>query len=91
MSKPTYYDSLGVAETATGQDIKKAYRSLSLKYHPDRNKSADALDKYKDINAAYETLSDPAMRTDYDNQLHGGGGGMPPGFGMLLPYSCSKA
>jgi DnaJ family protein B protein 4 len=81
MSKSTYYDVLGVAETSTESDIKKAYRSL--KFHPDRNKSDDALDKYKNINAAYETLSEPAMRADYDAQLHGGGGnGMPPGFGM---------
>jgi DnaJ-class molecular chaperone len=87
-TKPTYYDCLGVSSTASEQEIKKAYRALSLKYHPDRNKSEDALDKYKDINAAYETLSDASLRAGYDAQqsmgggMGGGGmGGFPPGFG----------
>jgi DnaJ-class molecular chaperone len=73
----TYYDILGVPPTASEQDIKRAYRSLSLKYHPDRNKSEEALAKYKDINAAYETLSDASARVSYDLQLKGGPPPMP--------------
>ena len=53
-----YYDILGVDKNANSNDIKKAYRSLSLKYHPDRNKDDSATETYKKINMAYETLSD---------------------------------
>ena len=53
-----FYDILGVGKDANEADIKKAYRSLSLKYHPDRNKEPEAVEKYKKINEAYETLGD---------------------------------
>jgi len=76
----TFYDVLGVQENASESEIKKAYRSLSLKYHPDRNSSSDALDKIKSINEAYETLSDANLRKQYDmkSKFGGGGGGGHP-------------
>lgn len=61
-----YYDVLGVSKTATADDIKKAFRKLSKEYHPDINKAADANEKFKEINEAYETLSDPKKRQEYD-------------------------
>ena len=72
---PNYYDVLGVKEDASDTDIKKSYRTLSLKYHPDRNTSADAVDKIQSINEAYETLGDPGARKQYDMKRKGGGGG----------------
>lgn len=60
------YETLGVDKNATADDIKKAYRRLARKYHPDINKEADAEDKFKEINAAYEILSDDAKRRQYD-------------------------
>jgi DnaJ-class molecular chaperone len=64
----SYYDILGVSNDATEADIKKAYRTLSLKYHPDRNPSEDAKEKIQKINEAYETLGDPALRKQYDTK-----------------------
>lgn len=64
----SYYDILGVTNDATETDIKKAYRALSLKYHPDRNPSEEAKDKIQKINEAYETLGDPNLRKQYDSK-----------------------
>lgn len=61
-----YYNILGVDKTAGKDDIRKAYRKLARKYHPDVNKSPDAEQKYKDINEAYEVLKDPDKRQKYD-------------------------
>ena len=62
----SFYQVLGVSNKASEIEIKKAYRTLSLKYHPDRNSSSDAQEKMGQINEAYETLSDPTKRKRYD-------------------------
>jgi DnaJ-class molecular chaperone len=72
-----FYEVLGVSQDAAEQELKKTYRSLSLKYHPDRNPEEDAKSKFQAINEAYETLSDPEKRKQYDHQLKFGDGGMP--------------
>lgn len=77
-----YYEVLGVKANATHEEIRKTYRQLSLKYHPDRNTDPSATEKYKQINEAYEVLGDPAERNKYDMMQSlglGGGtsGGMP--------------
>jgi molecular chaperone DnaJ len=61
-----YYEILGVPRTASADDIKRAYRSLALQFHPDRNKSKDAEERFKQINEAYAVLSDPQKRQQYD-------------------------
>lgn len=61
-----YYELLGLKETATQSEIKKAFKSLSLKFHPDKNPSECAKAKFQQILEAYETLSNPASRADYD-------------------------
>jgi DnaJ-class molecular chaperone len=72
MKKPTFYEVLGVNPDATETEIKKAYRTLSLKYHPDRNSSAEARNLFPDINEAYETLGDAQKRKRYDIEQKGG-------------------
>jgi molecular chaperone DnaJ len=71
-TKPDYYDTLGVTRSAGQEDIKKAFRRLAMKYHPDRNKSEDAHDRFKAINEAYEVLGDPERRQVYDRFGHAG-------------------
>lgn len=61
-----FYAVLGVSENASDADLKKAYRRLAMKYHPDRNKEAGAAEKFKDVNEAYQTLSEPQKRKEYD-------------------------
>ncbi|UZP43999.1 hypothetical protein NXS19_011811 [Fusarium pseudograminearum] len=75
-----YYDTLGVAPTATEQELKKAYKVGALKYHPDKNAhNPDAEEKFKEVSHAYEILSDPQKRQVYDQYgeagLEGGAGG----------------
>ncbi len=61
-----YYEVLGVSKNATQEEIKAAYRRQALKWHPDRNKSPEATEKFKQINQAFEVLSDPQKRQMYD-------------------------
>ena len=84
MSKRDYYEVLGVSKTATQDELKKAYRKLARKYHPDLNKdNAEAAEKFKECNEAYSVLSDEQKRAQYDQFGHaafenggmGGGGG----------------
>ena len=65
-SYPSYYDTLGVNPSSSQEEIKKAYRRLSMKYHPDRNPSKNANEVMAQINLAYETLKDPNKRSTYD-------------------------
>ncbi|WP_113662587.1 molecular chaperone DnaJ [Pedobacter nanyangensis] len=80
MSKRDYYDVLGVAKSASAEEIKKAYRKLAIKYHPDKNpddKSAE--DKFKEAAEAYEVLSSPEKKQRYDQFGHAGVGGAAGG------------
>lgn len=80
MSKRDYYEVLGVARNASDADIKKSYRRLAMKYHPDRNQNDDAAEeKFKEVKEAYDVLSDSRKRTAYDQFGHAG---VDPGAGM---------
>ena len=89
MAKKDFYDILGVNRDASDDEIKKAYRKLAMKYHPDRNPdSKEAEDKFKEAKEAYEILSDGQKRAAYDQYGHagvdpnmGGGAGGGQGFG----------
>lgn len=78
MAKRDYYEVLGIDKNASSDDIKKSYRKLAKKYHPDINKEAGAEEKFKEINEAYEVLSDPQKKQIYDEYGHAGleNGGM---------------
>lgn len=84
MAKRDYYDLLGVSKDASGQEIKKAYRRLAMKYHPDRNPDdASAEEKFKEASEAAEVLTDEEKRTAYDRYGHAAfeSGGVSSGFG----------
>lgn len=68
--KKDFYEVLGVSKNASKEEIKSAYRKSALKYHPDRNKEADAEEKFKEINEAYEVLSNDQKKTAYDQYGH---------------------
>jgi len=88
MSKRDYYEVLGVSRNASEADIKKAYRRLAMKYHPDRNAGDTSTEQqFVEAKEAYEVLTDPKKRSAYDQFGHAGvgaggfGGGGPGGFG----------
>ena len=86
MSKRDYYEVLGIARSADEKELKKAYRRLAMKLHPDRNPGdTSAEDKFKEVNEAFEVLSDPNKRAAYDQYGHAGvdtsAGGGAQGFG----------
>ncbi len=90
-TKRDYYEVLGVARNANKDELKKAYRRLARQYHPDVNSEADASERFKEINEAYEMLSDENMRARYDRFGHAGvengaggfSGGFDGGFGSV--------
>jgi DnaJ-class molecular chaperone len=80
---PTHYETLGISKDANETEVKKAYRALSFKHHPDRDSSDTANQKMQEINTAYEVLKDESTRKEYDDELDGvrrGPPGFPPGF-----------
>lgn len=77
--KKDYYEILGVSKNSSQDEIKRSYRNLARKHHPDVNKEAGAADKFKEINEAYQVLSDPNKRSQYDYFGQAGGTG---GFGF---------
>ncbi|MEC7870421.1 MAG: J domain-containing protein [Bacteroidota bacterium] len=92
-----FYETLGVSKTATQDEIKKAYRKLAMKYHPDRNDSKAASEHFKKVTEAYETLSDSQKRQAYDNPPSspfgpgGFGGGFEDIFGEFFGNARRKA
>src|SRR3989344_4635577 len=72
MTKKDYYEILGLQKNASKDEIKKAYKDLAKKYHPDLNKNKDAEEKFKEISEAYAVLSDDQKRGQYDQFGHDG-------------------
>uniref|UniRef100_A0A8C5BIN2 DnaJ heat shock protein family (Hsp40) member B5 n=1 Tax=Gadus morhua TaxID=8049 RepID=A0A8C5BIN2_GADMO len=96
-----YYQTLGIPKASNEEEIKKAYRRMALRFHPDKNKEANAEDKFKEVAEAYEVLSDPKKRAVYDQLGEEGEPGRPPrptptppsppSSGAPTPSTCSSA
>ena len=100
MAKRDYYEVLGVAKNASDDELKKAYRKLAMKYHPDRNPdSKEAEEKFKEAKEAYEVLGDEQKRAAYDRYGHAGvdpnaagmGGGMAAASPMRSATSSARS
>ncbi len=95
MTQRDYYEILGIDRTASADEIKKAHRRLVRQWHPDRNKAANAAAKFAEIQEAYDHLSDPEKRKNYDRFGHtrgpAGFGGASPGGGGGQSYSWSSS
>jgi DnaJ family protein B protein 6 len=91
--KPTFYEVLGVQETATQEEIKKSYRKLALKWHPDKNpdNKEEAEEKFKSISEAYSVLSDPQKRREYDDSRKFGSSGFTMDFDDFDPFSLFRS
>ena len=90
MAKRDYYEVLGISRTASPEEVKKAYRKLAMKYHPDRNPDdREAEQAFKDINEAYDVLKDEQKRTTYDNFGHAAfeNGSGPRGFDFTSNFA----
>src|SRR3954466_12441436 len=91
MAKRDYYEVLGIERTVTVEEIKKSYRKLAVKFHPDKNPGdKTAEEKFKELSEAYEILSDPQKRALYDQHGHAAfdrrSGGVPRGGGFHDPF-----
>ena len=75
-AKRDYYEVLGISRTANNEEIKKAFRKLAFQYHPDRSHEDGTTEKFKEVNEAYEVLSDPDKRSAYDRFGHTGSDGV---------------
>ena len=80
--KRDYYDILELSKNASDEDIKRAFRKKAMQYHPDRNKEANATDQFKEVNEAYQVLSDASQRARYDQFGHSGIDGRSAGGGF---------
>lgn len=88
VSKRDYYDVLGVSRNTSASEIKQAYRKLALEFHPDRNKEKGAAERFKEINEAYEVLSDSKKKQAYDQFGHAAFNSTS-GFGAAGPFTQS--
>ena len=93
--KRDYYEVLGISRTSSSEEVRKAFRKKAMEHHPDRNKHADASERFKEVSEAYQVLSDPEKRTQYDRFGHSrlfdtrfgpgfDGGDTFPGFGDIF-------
>ena len=87
-TKRDYYEILGLSRNAGKDDIRSAYRRLARQYHPDVNKEAEAEDRFKEINEAYQILNDDDKRAAYDRYGHAGVSQGEAGFGPSLGQEC---